>query len=46
MVSSGTVCRITTGAPLPKGADAVIMVENTKLVSASEDVSISDCYVR
>jgi molybdenum cofactor synthesis domain-containing protein len=28
-VRSGTVARITTGAPLPRGADAVVMVEQT-----------------
>ncbi len=27
--------RINTGAPLPPGADAVVMVEDTKLVSAN-----------
>ena len=36
----GTVARITTGAPVPEGADAVVMVENTKLVSSSKDVSV------
>lgn len=29
-----TVYRINTGAPLPKGANAVIMVEDTRLVSS------------
>lgn len=28
-VSAGEACRIMTGAPLPKGADAIVMVENT-----------------
>lgn len=38
-VVSGTCCRITTGAPLPSGADAVVQVEDTELVKSSEDVS-------
>lgn len=29
--------RITTGAPIPNGADAVVQVEDTKLVSESTD---------
>ncbi|KAK1750980.1 molybdenum cofactor synthesis domain-containing protein [Echria macrotheca] len=33
----GEIARITTGAPLPPGATAVIMVEDTKLVSMMED---------
>jgi molybdopterin molybdotransferase len=28
-VDSGQACRIMTGAPLPEGADAVVMIENT-----------------
>ena len=36
-LSSGEVIRINTGAPVPPGADSVVMVENTKLVRASED---------
>ena len=35
----GEIARITTGAPLPPGADAVIMVEDTILQSMSEDGS-------
>lgn len=31
-VTPGTAARITTGAPLPRGADAVVRVENTELV--------------
>ena len=38
-VSSGKVCRITTGAPLPPGADAVVQVENTNLVKTTDDGS-------
>jgi len=30
---TGSICRINTGGPLPDGADAVIMVEDTRLVS-------------
>lgn len=34
-VSSGYCVRISTGAPVPVGADAVVQVEDTELVSAS-----------
>src|SRR5690606_32796388 len=34
---SGTTVRIMTGAPLPDGADAVVMVEQSELVRASAD---------
>ncbi len=37
LVRPGFCARISTGAPLPPGADAVVMVEETKLISASED---------
>ncbi len=30
IVTAGTVARITTGAPVPQGADAVVMVEHTE----------------
>lgn len=33
--------RVTTGAPIPCGADAVVQVEDTELLRESEDVSIS-----
>jgi gephyrin len=36
-LKEGTVARITTGAPLPDGADAVVMVEDTVLKTATED---------
>ncbi|KAI9803354.1 MAG: hypothetical protein M1833_000871 [Piccolia ochrophora] len=36
-LQSGTVARITTGAPLPGGASAVVMVEDTALKSSSQD---------
>jgi gephyrin len=35
--SPGTLTRITTGARVPDGAEAVVMVENTKLVKLSMD---------
>eukprot|EP00211_Chloroparvula_japonica_P004709 CAMPEP_0119124278 /NCGR_PEP_ID=MMETSP1310-20130426/3949_1 /TAXON_ID=464262 /ORGANISM="Genus nov. species nov., Strain RCC2339" /LENGTH=658 /DNA_ID=CAMNT_0007114203 /DNA_START=40 /DNA_END=2016 /DNA_ORIENTATION=- len=40
----GKVCRIATGAPLPEGADAVVMVECTERVScgASDGDSSAD----
>ncbi|CCG83915.1 protein of unknown function [Taphrina deformans PYCC 5710] len=34
---SGQIARITTGAPVPAGADTVVMVEDTKLVSTTAD---------
>lgn len=33
----GQITRITTGAPLPMGADSVVMVEYTKLVESTDD---------
>lgn len=33
----GTCIRISTGAPLPPGADAVVQVEDTKLTKTTED---------
>ena len=46
-VVSGGVSRITTGAPLPPGADAVVQVEDTELLEKSEDVSVqgSQCGI-
>lgn len=38
-LQQGHCMRISTGAPLPPGADAVVMVEYTKLLSSSEDGS-------
>ena len=38
----GEIARITTGAPLPNGADAVVMVEDTKLVSTKPATSGDD----
>ncbi|KAF2801621.1 gephyrin [Mytilinidion resinicola] len=36
-LNEGSIARITTGAPLPPGADAVVMVEDTVLKSKTED---------
>lgn len=36
-LKEGEIARITTGAPLPPGADAVVMVEDTVLVSQTDD---------
>lgn len=36
-LKEGEIARITTGAPLPPGATSVIMVEDTALVSMTED---------
>jgi gephyrin len=36
-LAEGEIARITTGAPLPPGADAVVMVEDTILQSMSTD---------
>ncbi|KAJ7581236.1 MoaB/Mog domain-containing protein [Mycena floridula] len=36
-LSPGYVYRINTGGPLPAGADTVIMVEDTKLLTTTED---------
>ena len=33
----GQIARITTGAPVPHGATAVVMVEDTRLIRATED---------
>lgn len=36
-LESGQVARITTGAPVPTGATAVVMVEDTALIKTTED---------
>lgn len=36
-LASGTIARVTTGGIVPLGADAVVQVEDTELVSATED---------
>lgn len=33
--------RVTTGAPIPCGADAVVQVEDTELLRESEDVCLT-----
>uniref|UniRef100_A0A8D3CSF9 Gephyrin n=1 Tax=Scophthalmus maximus TaxID=52904 RepID=A0A8D3CSF9_SCOMX len=38
-VMPGQVMRVTTGAPIPCGADAVVQVEDTELLRESEDVN-------
>lgn len=43
-VESGTATRIMTGAPLPRGADAVVMVEQTEV--SGERVRIAQPNVR
>lgn len=42
----GTIFRVNTGGPLPAGSDAVIMVEDTELVSTLKDASGSDMEER
>ena len=37
-VMPGQVMRVTTGAPIPCGADAVVQVEDTELIRESDDV--------
>ena len=37
-VTPGCMARVTTGAPIPEGADAVVQVEDTALVESSADV--------
>ena len=34
-VDAGEACRIMTGAPLPQGADAIVMVEDSTVVGLS-----------
>jgi gephyrin len=46
-VTEGTVVRITTGAPVPRGADAVVKVENTEpaedhVIIRQERVSVGE----
>ncbi|KAJ5194917.1 uncharacterized protein N7498_008355 [Penicillium cinerascens] len=36
-LQSGTIARITTGAPLPPNANAVVMVEDTELATTTPD---------
>jgi len=46
-IAPGQATRIMTGAPIPSGADAVVMVERTELALApAETVIIRECPVR
>lgn len=45
-VMPGQVMRVTTGAPIPCGADAVVQVEDTELLRESEDVSKKTNFCR
>ncbi|KLO16304.1 hypothetical protein SCHPADRAFT_823382, partial [Schizopora paradoxa] len=42
----GSIYRINTGAPLPEGADSVIMVEDTQLVSTAPENPDEELEVR
>lgn len=44
-VSSGSVARITTGAPVPPGADAVVMVEATREVDGGVEITQPTIHV-
>ena len=37
-VQNGQAIRVTTGAPVPAGADSVIPVEETELIESTQDV--------
>lgn len=39
-IIEGTCCRISTGAPLPPGANCVVPIESTSVVSKSKDETI------
>lgn len=39
-IQTGQAMRIMTGAPLPEGADAVVMVERTRYIEETEEVEI------
>ncbi|XP_028398676.1 gephyrin-like [Dendronephthya gigantea] len=39
-VSPGFVMRITTGAPVPQGSDAVVQVEDTRLIKSQDEGEI------
>lgn len=41
-VPKGSIFRINTGAPLPLGTDAVIMVEDTRLAGTRKDADGKD----
>jgi gephyrin len=37
LAAAGVICRVNTGGPIPEGADAVVMVEDTLLKSKGDD---------
>ena len=39
-VEKGTCCRVFTGSPMPPGADAVVMQEDTKMMEGLERLEI------
>ena len=39
-MTPGSVMRITTGAPVPPGADAVVQVEDTELMESADEVRV------
>jgi molybdenum cofactor synthesis domain-containing protein len=41
-IEAGTSARVTTGAPVPSGADAVVMVEQTETRNGQVDILTSD----
>ncbi|KAJ3390802.1 hypothetical protein HDU92_000268 [Lobulomyces angularis] len=41
-LSSKEICRITTGALVPEGATAVVMVEDTEVIKAADDGKTED----
>ncbi|TPX56940.1 hypothetical protein SpCBS45565_g08304 [Spizellomyces sp. 'palustris'] len=41
-LQKGQIARIATGAPVPAGANAVVMVENTSLIKASDDGTVEE----
>lgn len=45
-LAPGQVCYITTGAPVPPGADAVVMVEDTEKVGASRVKIVKTSKIR
>ena len=40
LLTLGKAVRVTTGAPMPPGADAVVAVEETLLVSEADNVRL------
>jgi molybdopterin biosynthesis enzyme len=40
-VRRGGVCYVTTGSPIPKGTDAVVMIEDTATVEGTADEQVS-----